>query len=117
VSGAPVTGISQNGLDLLMRYDWPGNVRELKNIVDGMVVMASGNRPLDVKDIPEHIRQATGPRAKEIRIPVGATMKDVERAAIEETLRACGYKKEACAKTLGIGLRTLYRKLKEYDIR
>jgi len=117
VSGAPVTGISQNGLDLLMRYDWPGNVWELKNIVDGMVVMASGNRPLDVKDIPEHIRQATGPRAKEIRIPVGATMNDVERAAIEETLRACGYKKETCAKTLEIGLRTLYRKLKEYDIR
>jgi len=117
VSGAPVAGISQNGLDLLMRYDWPGNVRELKNMVDGMVVMSSGNRPLDVKDIPEHIRQATGPRSMEIRIPMGATMEEVERAVIEETLKASGYKKEACATTLGIGLRTLYRKLKEYDIR
>lgn len=117
ISGKPVVGITQNGLDLLMRYDWPGNVRELKNIVDGMVVMASGSRPLDVKDIPEHIRGAAGPRTTEIRIPLGATMEEVERAVIEETLKACGYKKEACAKTLGIGLRTLYRKLKDYDIR
>jgi two-component system response regulator HydG len=53
----------------------------------------------------------------EIRIPMGATMEEVERAVIEETLKASGYKKEACATTLGIGLRTLYRKLKEYDIR
>jgi DNA-binding NtrC family response regulator len=117
VSGAPVTGISQNGLDLLMRYDWPGNVRELKNIVDGMIVMATGNRPLDVKDIPEHVRQAAGPRTKEIRIPVGSTMSDIERMVIEETLKALGYRKGACAKMLGIGLRTLYRKLKEYETR
>jgi len=44
-------------------------------------------------------------------------MREIERIAIEETLKITGYNKEKCAKILGIGLRTLYRKLKEYDIR
>jgi len=112
-----VDGITRNAVDLLMRYDWPGNVRELKNIVEGMTIMARGARPLDVKDVPEHIRRSTAPEVSEIRIPTGSTMQEVEHIVIEETLKVCGYNKERCAKTLGIGLRTLYRKLKEYDIR
>lgn len=115
-SGAPVVGITQNALDLLTRHDWPGNVRELRNTVQGMAMTASGNRPLDVKDIPELIRREAGPQGTELRIPLGASMAEVERLVIEETFKACGYKKEACAKTLGIGLRTLYRKLNEYEI-
>jgi DNA-binding NtrC family response regulator len=115
--GVPVAGINRNALDLLVRYDWPANVRELKNIVEGMVLMSSGAQPLDVKDIPQHIRQGIGPVVNEIQIPIGAPMREVERRVIEETLRACRYSKTACAKMLGIGLRTLYRKLKEYDLR
>ena len=115
-SAAPVIGITPNALDLLTRYGWPGNVRELRNTVEGMAMTTARSRPLDVKDIPEHIRKGAGLHGTEIRIPLGATMAEVERAVIEETLKACGYKKEACAKTLGIGLRTLYRKLSEYDI-
>jgi DNA-binding NtrC family response regulator len=114
--GVPVAGITRNGLDLLMRYDWPGNVRELRNIVEGMAVLGRGLRPLDVGDIPPHIRRDAESVASEMRIPVGTSMRDVERTVIEETLRACGYHKPACAAALGIGLRTLYRKLKEYEI-
>ncbi|MCL4219642.1 MAG: DNA-binding response regulator, partial [Candidatus Hydrogenedentes bacterium] len=101
---------------VLMRYDWPGNVRELRNIIEGMVIMARHGKLLDVSDVPEHVRRSTVPEVSEIRIPTGVRMSEVERIVIEETMKVCGYNKERCAKTLGIGLRTLYRKLKEYDI-
>lgn len=112
-----IEGITRGALDLLIRYNWPGNVRELKNIIEGMVVRAHGDRALDAHDVPDHVRRSVQPEVGEIRIPTGVTMADVERIVIQETMKASGYNKEACAKTLGIGLRTLYRKLKEYDIR
>ncbi|HIJ66312.1 MAG TPA: sigma-54-dependent Fis family transcriptional regulator [Candidatus Hydrogenedentes bacterium] len=115
--GKEVRGITRNAMDLLARYNWPGNVRELKNIIEGMVVMARTERPLDVNDVPEHLRHSTAPEVGEVRIPTGTSMRDVERIMIAETLKVCGYNKEACAKMLGIGLRTLYRKMKEYDMR
>jgi DNA-binding NtrC family response regulator len=115
--GTTFPGITRNGIDLLVRYDWPGNVRELTNVVEGMAAMAQGTRMLDVGDVPEHIRRDTAPEVNEIRIPTGTSMSEVERIVIEQTLKACEYNKEACARTLEIGLRTLYRKIKQYDIR
>jgi len=111
-----VHGITRNAMDLLMRYDWPGNVRELRNIIEGMVIMAKNGKTLDVNDVPAHVRRSTTPEVNEIRIPTGVKMREVERIVIEETLKSFGYSKQLCAKTLGIGLRTLYRKIKEYDI-
>jgi DNA-binding NtrC family response regulator len=113
----PVDGITRNALDLLMRYDWPGNVRELRNIVEGMVVMSKAGSTLGVADVPDHLKRNVQPTVSEMRIPTGVTMREVERIVIEETMKTCGFDKEACARTLGIGLRTLYRKLKEFDIR
>jgi two-component system, NtrC family, response regulator HydG len=79
--------------------------------------MARGGRTtLDVSDVPSHLRSHTAPEVGEIRIPTGATMEDVERIVIAETMKASGYNKEKCAKTLGIGLRTLYRKIKQFDL-
>ncbi len=115
--GKAVEGISRKALDVLMRYDWPGNVRELKNIIEGMVIMSRAGSALDLHDVPAYLRHTTTPEVSEIRIPTGVTMKDVERIVIEETMKLTGHNKEACARTLGIGLRTLYRKLKEYDLR
>lgn len=109
-------GITRNAMELLMRYDWPGNVRELRNIIEGMVVLSKPGKAIDVQDIPVHVRKSTTPEIGEIRIPTGTPMSEVERIVIEETMKVCGFNKETCAKTLGIGLRTLYRKLKEYDI-
>lgn len=110
-------GITPHAVELLARYRWPGNVRELLNVVEGMTAMAQGARVLDVGDVPVNIRRDSASEAGEIRIPSGATMEEIERIVIEQTLKACEYNKESCAKTLGIGLRTLYRKLKQYDIR
>lgn len=115
--GKKVSGLTRNAMNLLIQYDWPGNVRELQNIIEGMVATAHADSPLGVSDIPEYLRRNATPAAGEIRLPIGASMKELERIAIEETLRMCAYNKEQCAKILGIGLRTLYRKLAEYDIR
>ncbi|MBN2310365.1 MAG: sigma-54-dependent Fis family transcriptional regulator [Candidatus Hydrogenedentes bacterium] len=115
-NGKSVAGITRNAMDLLMRYEWPGNVRELRNIVEGMVIMAREGRALDAGDVPQHVRKSTAPEVSEIRILTGTPMSEVERIVIEETMKVCDYNKERCAKTLGIGLRTLYRKLKAYDL-
>jgi DNA-binding NtrC family response regulator len=116
-NGKQIEGMTRNALDMLMRYDWPGNVRELRNIIEGMVVMAKDGHTLDVNDVPPHVRTFATPEVSEMRIPAGTPMREVERIVIEETLRLHGYNKEETAKTLGIGLRTLYRKVKEYDLR
>ena len=109
--------ISRNAVNLLVAYDWPGNVRELRNVVEGMVATSRPGEVLGVLDLPSYLRRATAPDAGEIRIPAGTPMREIERIAIEETMRLHGYHKEKCAKALGIGLRTLYRKLKEFGIR
>ena len=116
-TGKHVDGITRPAMDVLMRYNWPGNVRELRNIVEGAVAVARHSSPLDINDLPDYILRATAPEIGEIRIPTGVTMADVERIVIQETLKVSGYNKEKCAKALGIGLRTLYRKLQEYNVR
>ena len=111
-----VTGVTRGVVDRMMQYEWPGNIRELRNTVEEMVLFTQGKRLLDISDLPLAIRQqrpATGP---ELNLTVGMSMAEIERAAIEATLRSCGHDKQKTAKALGIGLRTLYRKVKEYGL-
>ena len=114
--GRKVTGINPAALERLLAYDWPGNLRELGNVIEGMVVFAEGKRQLAVSDLPVALREFPAERAREMRVAMGQSMEEVERRFIEETLRWVEYDKRRAAETLGIGLRTLYRKLKEYDI-
>jgi DNA-binding NtrC family response regulator len=115
--GRRVTGITRGALQQMQAYDWPGNVRELRNAIEGMVVFAEGKRPLDASDLPQDLKAAPpGGDAHAVSIPIGWSMAEVEKRFLEETLRAVGYDKPRAAETLGIGLRTLYRKLKEYEL-
>jgi two-component system, NtrC family, response regulator HydG len=113
-----ITGISRGAMDLLMQYYWPGNVRELKNTIEGMVVLSASGRMLDVADLPEHILRQVELKtpAADIHVRVGMTMEEIEKIAIEHTLRSVGYDKQKAAEILGIGLRTLYRKQKRYQL-
>jgi DNA-binding NtrC family response regulator len=114
----PVKGIAPRALEQLTAYDWPGNVRELKNTIEGMVALSRGEE-LTVADLPPEIKgrverlSSTG----EIRVPVGWTMEQIEREAIRKTLAANDGNRTRSAEVLGIGLRTLHRKIKEYDLR
>ena len=103
----------------LFSYDWPGNVRELRNFVETMVVLDTDGI-LDIDDLPPDLTdvelppvgsQADGPWEL-----VGKPMEHIERWAIQETLRFTNGNREEAARTLQIGARTLYRKIKEYGL-
>ncbi len=109
--GRRVTGITRGVLDRLVHYSWPGNVRELRNMIEGMVVFAQGRRALDLSDLPDALREVEIAGEK-LELRVGMTVDEAERQLIAATLRHCGNDKPRAAAMLGIGLRTLYRKLK-----
>jgi transcriptional regulator with PAS, ATPase and Fis domain len=93
-------------------------VRELRSTLEGMVVFTEGRRPLDVSDLPLSLRQrpAASPGEGTISLSLDMSLAEAEKRFMEETLRSVGYDRPRAAETLGIGLRTLYRKLKEYEI-
>ena len=109
-----VSGVTAGVLERLAAQPWPGNVRELRNTIEGMVVFAVGRRPLELSDLPQALRgePRTGPAA----LTAGMTVEEAERALIAATLRHTGYDKTRTAQMLGIGLRTLYRKIRRYGL-
>ncbi len=101
----------------LIAYGWPGNVRELLNVVHRMVVTASGDR-IELRDVPPEIRESEGDRAAGgVGSLAGIGLDRLEREAIRQTLAMTAGNREQTAELLGIGERTLYRKLKEYGLR
>lgn len=110
-----IAGVAPAAVDALTAYEWPGNVRELRNCIEGMVVMRSGGGYLDLPDVPLHIRQSSAPPG-ELAIGAGMPLKEIEKRVIAETLGAVGHNRREAAAVLGIGLSTLYRKLKEYGL-
>ncbi|MBI2503978.1 MAG: sigma-54-dependent Fis family transcriptional regulator [Candidatus Latescibacteria bacterium] len=115
-NGVKLGGVAPEALDVLMAYEWPGNVRELKNCIEGMVVMGPRQGLLKVGDIPRHIRKKA-PEASELLFRPGMSLEELEKVAIEETLKAVNFDRRQAARLLGIGLSTLYRKEKEYGLR
>ena len=116
-TGSKVSGITDSAMTILTGYSWPGNIRQLRNCIRTMVVMCDADK-LDVRDIPPEIHQlrrlAAGSRATGDFGDV--TLNELEKQAITDTLAKTGNNREKAAKILGIGERTLYRKIKEYDL-
>jgi DNA-binding NtrC family response regulator len=116
-TGSKVTGITDAAMRVLTSYEWPGNIRQLKNVVRTMVVMCDRDK-IDLRDLPPEIaqrRQLTG--ATEPASTLGSlSLNELERKAIVDTLARTEGNREKAAKILGIGERTLYRKIREYNI-
>ncbi len=110
-----VEAITAEAVRKLGSYKWPGNARELRSVVDQMVVLADGPQ-LGLDDLPEHIRGSTEIVLAGIPSTAGLTMEQMEKAHIAHTLKLTGGNREKTAKLLGIGARTLYRKLREYGL-
>jgi DNA-binding NtrC family response regulator len=104
-------GFSQEALAALKNYSWPGNVRELQNVVERAVALCEGNM-VQLEDLPDEIRRHS-PEDDKIILPVGSSLEEIEHLAIFQTLKKTGGDKELTARLLGIGLATLYRRLKE----
>jgi len=102
----------------LMQYHWPGNVRQLINVVQNMLVVAEGDR-IEPRHLPAEIRQGSGDgETGEHIVDTGAMSLDqIEKQAIRNALRINQGNREQAAKMLGIGERTLYRKLKEFGLK
>ena len=113
--GKSVATISPEAVRQLSSQQWPGNIRELRSVVDQMVVLA--DRPeLDVDDLPEQVRGSTDIVLAGSPTTAGLTMEQLEKIHISNTLKLTGGNREKTAKMLGIGARTLYRKLREYGL-
>ncbi len=111
-----VHSITPEARALMVRYPWPGNVRELRNAVENMVVLARGEC-LTVDDLPEAIRGGSTPGSTSGGFPLaGASLEEAERALISANLELMGGNRQKTAQVLGIGERTLYRKIKEYGL-
>lgn len=113
--GLACEGVSSEAMGLLTRYFWPGNVRELRNDIESLVVEVE-DRQIEADDLPEKIRGSREIVPASSSAMVGLTMAQVERLMIERTLQHTSGNREQAAKILGIGTRTLYRKIKEYGL-
>ncbi len=108
----PIPDVQPSLMDALINFDWPGNVRELKNVMENLVVFCKDGK-LTRKDLsPSFFTKSVN---HEFKIPQGITMSELEKAAIYQTLEHAGGNKTKAAEILQIGLRTLQRKLKEYE--
>lgn len=109
----PAMGFSPQAIRALKSYAWPGNVRELENVVERAVALCSEST-VGLEDLPDEIRNYSGVSDR-IVIPIGASIEEIERLAILQTLKKTGGDKEVAARILGIGLATLYRRLKNME--
>lgn len=112
-NGKSIKGFNNKAKAAINRYDWPGNIRELRNCVESAVVMCSGDE-ITLEDLPANVAVNNG--EENISIPFGMTLDEAERIVIEQNLAANGNNKTKTAEILGIGRKTLQRKLAEWGI-
>jgi transcriptional regulator of acetoin/glycerol metabolism len=94
-------------------YNWPGNIRELMNCIESSIVM-TGNNEVNVDNLPPFLSH------KSVKHTVGKepeNLSELEKKAVIDALNKTGGNKTEAAKNLGIGLRTLYRKLELYGLK
>ncbi len=104
-------------IERLSRYRWPGNVRELRNVLQRAYVMTAGDE-IDDQWLPRDVlaEPAAASPSGSLHVMVGTPLADVERRVILATLEHYGHQKERTAAALGVSLKTLYNRLKEYGV-
>jgi DNA-binding NtrC family response regulator len=122
-----VTGLAPGVMEILERHPWPGNVRELRNALERAVILA-GEGNIEVKHLPTAVlgeapaetsgaaagRPVTITEMDGVRFPIGTTVEEAEKGLILRTLEHTKNNKTRAAEILGISLKTLHNKLKEY---
>jgi len=118
--GCRITEVDDKVMKLFHLYDWPGNVRELRNVLERAVIVAAEG-PVRIEHLPAHfgtpVRPAPPGPAEDptlIKLRVGTTVDEAEKALILRTLEHTRNNKTRAAEILGISLKTLHNKLKEY---
>ena len=104
--------IAPEASEALRNYAWPGNVRELANTLEGIVVLSTRDR-IELSDLPDYI---TGFASAQALIQPGMTIREIEKEAIRRALLQTGGHRSQAAEILDISVRTLQRKVKEYNL-
>ena len=115
-----VSGVGPSMLERMMAYDWPGNARELRNNIERAVILCPDGSPLESSHLPPTFGRSqvsTQPAydANIVPVRVGSTVDEAERLLILRTLESTGQNKTRAAEILGVSLKTLHNKLKEYS--
>jgi DNA-binding NtrC family response regulator len=118
--GRRVVGVSAAMLERLQQHDWPGNARELRNLMERAVILAPDGELIGETQLPAGFGRAASPvtataDGSYVSVRVGSTVGDAERLLILRTLEFTGYNKTRAAEILGVSLKTLHNKLKEYE--
>ena len=115
--GRSVQGIDGEVLEIFQAYDWPGNVRELRNTLERAIILC-GEGTLQRTHLPQgfgaNLHTHAANESGQVSVSVGATVDELERLLILKTLESTGNNKTRAAEILGISLKTLHNKLKEY---
>lgn len=106
-------GLEEEALLLLSRYDWPGNVRELKNVLERAAILAPDGQTLTPDDLPPEFQHL--PTA-DVGNENDKSLRGLEKRQIRLILLETGGNKMEAARQLGIGVKTLYRKIQEYGL-
>jgi transcriptional regulator with PAS, ATPase and Fis domain len=105
--------VSQRALERLRQYRWPGNVRELKNLMQRAFILADDE--IDLEHLPELDYDSVPEPAGLVSVPIGTSLRDAERRLILATLAHYHDDKRRAAEALGVSLKTIYNRLREYD--
>jgi len=106
-------GLDAEFVRLLLAYDWRGNVRELKNVLERAVILAD-EELLTADTLPPEFQHL--PAGAEAEPATSRSLRALERQHIQQVLQEVGGNKTEAARQLGIGVKTLYRKLDEYGM-
>ncbi len=107
--------VASEVLKIFRVYTWPGNVRELENIIERAFALETGEI-IQTSNLPEYVRHQTGAVIRDLGAVPLRSLEEIEREAIERTLRATHGDKNQAAQILGIDRSTLYRKMKRYGL-
>jgi two-component system response regulator AtoC len=115
----PVTSLSSEALDLLLRYAWPGNVRELRTAIEHAVVLCRGDK-ITPRDLPPWVRNAAGGAAgsdpQRVLARNDLTVEEAEKQLIIRALKQTNGNRTLAAQKIGISRRSLHRKLHQYQL-
>ena len=116
--GKTIHRITPGVRQLLFRYHWPGNVRELRNCLEHMIVVTT-DEVLGEDDLPEYLLGESDALSEQTDLSsmIGQPLEEIEKYQIARTLELVEGNREKAAQLLGIGERTLYRKIQKYGLR